>query len=95
MPAAPAGAAREDEAGVMLAGMLRARLALMPPHTASDYRDLAGKDTPTVAEKARLSVLEDTYAPSSRQLQAAIAAVLAERATQSPGRPAAGSRPRA
>jgi hypothetical protein len=90
MPAAPAG---ETEAAAMLAGMLRARLALMPPQVAADYRALAQKDDPTVAEKARLSVLEDTYAPSGQQLQAAIAAVHAERAAPSPGSRATGARP--
>ena len=77
----------------MLAGLLRARLALMPPQVAADYRALAGRDHPTVAEKARLSVLEDTYAPSRQQLELAIAAVHAERAAPSPGSRAAGSRP--
>lgn len=79
----------------MLAGLLRARLALMPPQVAADYRALAGRDDPTVAEKARLSVLEDTYAPSSQQIEAAIAAAHAERAAPSPGSWTAGSRPRA
>ena len=78
--AAPGVSAGETEAGDSLAGMMRARLALMPPQVAADYRALACKDDPTVAEKARLSVLEDTYAPSRQQLQAAIAAVHAERA---------------
>ena len=41
--------------------MMQARLALMPPQVAADYRALACKDDPTVAEKAKLSVLEDTY----------------------------------
>jgi hypothetical protein len=81
--ATPAG---ETEVGARLAGMLRARLALMPPQIAADYRALAQKDDPTIAEKARLSVLEDTYAPSPPQLRAAIAAVLAERGV----RPGAG-----
>jgi hypothetical protein len=69
---APRTSARETEADDRLAGIMRARLALMPPQVAADYRALACKDDPTVAEKAKLSVLEDTYAPSSRQLQAAI-----------------------
>jgi hypothetical protein len=37
------------------------------PAAFTDYRALACKDD--VAEKAKLSVLEDTYAPSSRQRQ--------------------------
>jgi hypothetical protein len=90
MPAAPAG---ETEASDRLAGMMRARLALMPPKVAADYRALAQKDDPTIAEKARLSVLEDSYAPSAQQLQAVIAAVHDERRAQSRGRPAAGARP--
>jgi hypothetical protein len=93
VPAAPGVSARETEAGERLAGMMRARLALMPPQVAADYRALAGRDDPTVAEKAKLSVLEDTYAPSTRQLQAAIVALHAEGEVQSPRRPAGGSRP--
>jgi hypothetical protein len=38
-------------------------------------------------------VLENTYAPSSQQIDAAIAAAHAERAAPSPGKRAAGSRP--
>jgi hypothetical protein len=94
-PAAPVVSAGETEAGAMLDGLLRARLALMPPQVAADYRALAGRDDPTVAEKARLSVLEDTYAPSRQQMEAAIAAVRAEHAAHASGRPAAGARPRA
>jgi hypothetical protein len=93
VPAASGVSAGETEAGTMLAGMLRARLALMPPQVAADYRALAGRDNPTVAEKARLSVLDDSYAPSRQQIEAAIGAVHAEREAQSRGRPAAGSRP--
>lgn len=95
VPAAAGVSAGETEAGTMLAGLLRARLALMPPQVAADYRALAGRDHPTVAEKARLSVLEDTYAPSRQQLKVAIAAVQAERAAPSPSRPPAGARSRA
>jgi hypothetical protein len=73
--AAPAVSAGETEAGVILAGLMRARLALIPPQFAADYRALAGRDDPTIAEKARLSVLEDTYAPSRQQLAAVIAAL--------------------
>jgi hypothetical protein len=65
----------------------------MPPKVAADYRALAQKDDPSIAEKARLSVLEDSYAPSAQQLQAVIAAVHDERRAQSRGRPAAGARP--
>ena len=83
VPSALRVSARETEADDRLAGMMRARLALMPPQVAADYRALACKDDPTVAEKAKLSVLEDTYAPSSRQLQAAIVTVHAEREAQS------------
>jgi hypothetical protein len=93
VPVGPGVSTGETEAGAMLAGLLRARLALMPPQVAADYRALAGRDHPTVAEKARLSVLEDTYAPSRQQLELAIAAVHAERAAPSPGSRAAGSRP--
>nr|WP_294543593.1 hypothetical protein [uncultured Rhodopila sp.] len=95
VPAATGVSAGETEAGTMLAGLLRARLALMPPQVAADYRALAGRDDPTVAEKARLSVLEDTYAPSRQQLEVAITAVQAGRAVRSPSRPPAGARPRA
>nr|WP_294548949.1 hypothetical protein [uncultured Rhodopila sp.] len=87
--AAPGPSAGEAEDGDRLAALLRARLALMPPQVAADYRALAERDHPTVAEKARLSVLEDTYAPSAAQVQAAIAAVHAERGAQSRRRPAA------
>jgi hypothetical protein len=93
VPAAAGVSAGETEAGTMLAGLLRARLALMPPQVAADYRALAGRDHPTVAEKARLSVLEDTYAPSRQQLEVAVAAVQAERAATLPSRPPAGARP--
>jgi hypothetical protein len=79
----------------MLVGLMRARLALMPPQIAADYRILAERDDPTVAEKARLSVLEDTFAPSRPQLEAAIAAVQAEHKAHAPGRQAAGARSRA
>jgi hypothetical protein len=70
--------AKENEIGDMLAGMMRARLAMMPPQVAEDYRDLAGRDKPTVAEKAKVNLLEDTYSPSRQQIQAAIAEVHAE-----------------
>lgn len=93
VPPAPGVFARETEAGEGLAGMMRARLTLMPPQVAADYRALACRDDLTVAERAKLSVLEDTYAPSSQQLQAAIEAVLADGEAQSPRRPAGGSRP--
>ena len=79
----------------MLAGLMRARLALMPRQVAADYRALTGRDNPTVAEKARLSVLEDTYAPSRQQLEAAVVAVQAEHEAHAPGRRTVGVRPRA
>jgi hypothetical protein len=91
LPAAPGASARENEASDMLAGLMRARLALMPPQVAEDYRDLAARDDPTVAERAKLSVLEDTYAPSRQQLQAATSEVHTERDAKSRGRSAAGS----
>jgi hypothetical protein len=56
----------------MLAGMMRARLALMPPQVAEEYRGLAQREDLTIAERAKVSVLEDTYSPSSQQIQAAI-----------------------
>jgi hypothetical protein len=93
VPGVPGVSVRETEAGERLAGMMRARLALMPPQVAADYRALAARDDPTVAEKAKLSVIEDTYAPSCRQLQAAIVALDAEGEAQSPRHPAGGSRP--
>jgi hypothetical protein len=87
--ATPAVSAVETEDGDRLAALLRARLALMPPQVAADYRALAERDNPTVAEKARLSVLGDTYAPSAAQVQAAVAAIHAERGAQSRRHPAA------
>nr|WP_294513281.1 hypothetical protein [uncultured Rhodopila sp.] len=77
-PAAPTLSTRDSEIGDTLAGMLRARLALMPRHVAGDYHDLALKADLTLAEKARVSVLEDTYSPSSQQIQAAISEAHAE-----------------
>jgi len=88
--AAPGISGGETEDGDRLAALLRARIALMPAQVAADYRALAERDDPTVAEKARLSVLEDTYAPSAAQVNAAIPAVHAEREAQSRRRPAAG-----
>src|SRR5664279_2358675 len=44
--AAPGVSAGETEAGDSLAGMMRARLALMPPQVATDYRALAQRDDP-------------------------------------------------
>jgi hypothetical protein len=62
----------ENEVGDLLAGMVRARLALMPPPVAEAYRDLTLRDNLTIAEKAKVSVLEDTYSPSRQQIQAAV-----------------------
>jgi hypothetical protein len=70
----PGVSASENDVGEMLAGMMRARLALMPPQVAAEYRDLAERDDLTVAEKAKVNVLEDTYSPSRPQIQAAISA---------------------
>jgi hypothetical protein len=91
LPAAPGASARENEAGDMLAGLMRARLAPMPQQVAEDYRDLAARDDPTAAEKARLSMLEDTYAASRQQPQAAISEVHTKREAKSRDRSAAGS----
>jgi hypothetical protein len=73
LPAASKGPGTEIEIGDMLAGMMRARLALMPPLVADDYRALTLREGLTVAEKAKVSVLEDTYSPSRQQIEAAIA----------------------
>ncbi len=78
----------------MLADMMRARLALMPPQVAEDYRDLARRDDLTVAEKAKVNVLEDTYSPSKQQIQAAMSEVQADREAKSKGSLAADSRHR-
>ncbi len=56
----------------MVAVMLRVRLAIMPPHVADEYSRLAQRDNLTIAEKAKVNVLEDTYSPSGQQVQAAI-----------------------
>jgi uncharacterized protein YqeY len=91
LPTAPGVSASENEVADMLASMMRARLALMPPQVAEDYRDLAQRDDLTVAEKAKVSVLEDTYSPSTQQLQAAISEVHGERQAKSKGGRAADS----
>lgn len=72
VPVAPCVFVSESDADAMLAGMLRARLALMPPQVADDYRNLTQRDDLTVAERTKISVFEDTYAPSGQQIQAAI-----------------------
>ena len=72
MPVAPCVFVSESDGDAMLAGMMRARLALMPPQVADDYRNLTQRDDLTVAERTKVSVFEDTYAPSGQQIQAAI-----------------------
>jgi hypothetical protein len=94
LPAAPLVSTSENEVGDMLADMMRARLALMPPQVAEDYRDLARRDDLTVAEKAKVNVLEDTYSPSKQQIQAAMSEVQADREAKSKGSLAADSRHR-
>jgi uncharacterized protein YqeY len=52
---------------------------------------LAQRDDLTVAEKAKVNVLEDTYSPSRQQIQAAISEVHAERGAKPKGSPGADS----
>ena len=84
-------AAGENEVGDMLAGMMQARITLMPSQVADVYRDLAQRDDLTVAEKAKVNLLEDTYSPSRQQIQAAISEVHAERGAKPQGSPRADS----
>ena len=87
----PGISASENEVGDMLAGMMRARLALMPPQVADEYRNLAQRHHLTIGEKAKVNVLEDTYSPSRQQIQAAISEVHAERGAKPQGSPRADS----